>query len=75
MTRKDFIIIAEIIRDMPDHAATLRTQKESCARAFAKGLRSSNSNFKAELFYQAAMGVCPVTARTCRDYPDNVTPF
>jgi hypothetical protein len=63
MSRKDFIFIASIIRDMPTHAPSLRAQRESCARAFAEKLGATNPNFKADLFFAAATGAVALTAR------------
>lgn len=63
MTRKDFIIIAEIIRNMPTHSASLRTAQASCASAFADGLGKTNAAFNRELFIQAATGVVALNAR------------
>lgn len=63
MSRKDFIFIAQVIRDMPSHAPSLRAQRESCANAFADALGATNPQFKRELFRQAALGIVPLTAR------------
>lgn len=53
MTKKDFEFIAAVIAGMPDHAATLRAQKDSCARAFAEALAKENPKFNARLFLKA----------------------
>ncbi len=53
MTKKDFEFIARVISDMPDHAATLRAQKASCAQAFADALKRENPAFKPTLFLKA----------------------
>lgn len=53
MSRQHFQFIADIIAAMPDHAPTLRAQKESTARTFADNLRKSNSRFDREKFLEA----------------------
>ncbi len=53
MSRKDFELIASIIRSMPTHAASLRTARDSTARAFADGLRVSNPRFDSARFLRA----------------------
>ena len=69
MTRKDYIIIASIIRDMPAHTPSLRAQRESCARTLAEGLAAHHKGpyaFKRELFVLVATGQVPLTARQAR---------
>ena len=53
MTRKHFEFIASTIAAMPTHAATLRTQKRSCALAFADALASQNPRFDRGRFLKA----------------------
>lgn len=53
MTRKHFEFIAATIAAMPTHAATLRTQKRSCALAFADALAKENPRFDRERFLKA----------------------
>jgi hypothetical protein len=53
MTRSHFQFIADIIRDMPTHAPTLRAQKISVANKFAKELKRTNPNFKDGTFLEA----------------------
>lgn len=62
MTRQHFIKIAETIRYMNVDAAT----REKVAREFADALRSTNWQFKEDLFVQVATGVAPVNARVAR---------
>lgn len=63
MTRKDFIIIAGIIRNMPDQAFSDRASREHVAKCFAEGLSDTNPNFKSDLFIQAATGQVALNAR------------
>lgn len=53
MTRKDYVLIADIIADMSDHTLSLRTQKDSTARAFAGALGKTNPLFDKARFLQA----------------------
>lgn len=53
MSRQHFQFIAEIIAAMPDHAPTLRAQKDSTARTFADALEATNSRFDREKFLAA----------------------
>lgn len=53
MTRAHFEFIAATIAAMPDHAVTLRAQKESTARTFADSLAKTNPNFDREKFLTA----------------------
>lgn len=53
MTRKDYEKIAAVIKGMPDHAATLRAQKASCASSFADMLAADNPRFDRERFLKA----------------------
>ena len=55
MTRAHFEFIAATIAAMPDHAATLRAQKESAAHTFADALEATNSRFDREKFLAACM--------------------
>lgn len=56
MTKKDYIVIARIIADMPSHAPTLRAQKASTAASFADALAADNPRFDRVRFL-AACGV------------------
>ncbi len=53
MTKSHFQFIADTIAEMPDHAPTLRAQKESAARAFADKLPATNPKFDREKFLEA----------------------
>ena len=53
MTRKDYALIADIIAAIPDHAASLRTQKADIARAFAEALGKTNPLFDRFRFLKA----------------------
>lgn len=52
MSRKDFIAIADAIRQ----SITDKGQREAVARALLPALRSGNPNFKPERFITAAVG-------------------
>jgi hypothetical protein len=56
MTHQHFRFIAEVIRKMPTHAATLRTQQVSTANSFADALDATNPMFDRTRFL-AACGV------------------
>jgi hypothetical protein len=53
MTRQHFKFIADTIKAMPDHAASLRAAKRSVALAFADALRATNGGFKRDRFLDA----------------------
>ena len=53
MTKKHFQFIAATIAAMPDFSASLRTQKASCASAFAESLELCNPRFNRALFVKA----------------------
>lgn len=53
MTSKDFQLIARTIHAMPSHSPSLRTARESCARAFADALATTNPAFKRDQFLKA----------------------
>jgi len=53
MTKKDYILIASIIKGMPDFAPALRTAKVSYANAFADRLEEDNSKFNRKVFLDA----------------------
>jgi hypothetical protein len=53
MTRKDFQFIADVIKNLPGHSPILRTQKRSCALAFADALPNVNARFNRERFLAA----------------------
>ena len=55
MTHQHYREIASIIRRMPTFAPSLRTQRESCANAFADGLAGTNPNFNRERFLAACL--------------------
>lgn len=48
MSRKDFALVADIIRNLPPTAT-----REQVAERFATGLKPSNAHFNAELFTKA----------------------
>lgn len=48
MSRKDFELVADIIRDLPPTAT-----REQVAERFATGLKPHNAHFKAEPFVKA----------------------
>lgn len=60
MTKKDFQLIAQTIRDL---ALDAEWERVKIASQFANALESTNPRFKRDLFIQAATGVVPVTAR------------
>jgi hypothetical protein len=53
LQHRHFSFIAAVIRDMPDHAASLRAQKRSVANAFADACRATNGRFDRERFLSA----------------------
>ena len=53
LQHRHFAFIAAVIANMPTHAATLRTQKESTARAFAEACAKSNPRFDHARFLRA----------------------
>ena len=53
MTKKHFEFIARTIAAMPSFAPSLRTQKASCARAFADSLELCNPKFNRDRFLAA----------------------
>lgn len=61
MTRQDFILIAEIIRDRVPPGDV-----EQVAAVFAQGLGATHPRFKADLFMQVATGKLPSSARRAR---------
>ena len=57
MTRKDFIFIADVIRNMsPQH-------QKAAAYIFSNRLGETNLRFNPDLFLQVARGQLPLTAR------------
>jgi len=50
MTPRHFEFIAATIRAMPAFAESLRTQRTSCAHAFADALAKTHGNFDRERF-------------------------
>ena len=63
MTRKDFIFIAQVIRDLLLSTGMTLGQRERVAVAFADALGATNPRFNRELFRQAALGIVSLTAR------------
>lgn len=53
MTRKDYALIAAAIAGMPRHAPSLRTARESAARALACALAADNPRFDRDSFLRA----------------------
>lgn len=53
LEHRHFAFIAATIKAMPDHAATLRTQKRSVALAFATACAGTNPRFDRARFLRA----------------------
>lgn len=53
LQHRHFAFIAATIAAMPDHAATLRTQKRSCGLAFADACGRTNPKFDRARFLRA----------------------
>lgn len=53
LEHRHFAFIAATIARMPDHAASLRTQKRSCALAFAAACATTNPRFDRARFLKA----------------------
>jgi hypothetical protein len=53
MTKKHFEIVASTIAAMPSHAPMLRTQKRSCALAFADRFQAEFPRFNRDTFLKA----------------------
>jgi len=53
LEHRHFAFIAATIKAMPDHAATLRTQKRSVALAFADACAGTNPRFDRARFLRA----------------------
>lgn len=53
LQHRHFAFIAAVIEAMPDHAASLRTQKRSIALAFADACARSNPRFDRRRFMSA----------------------
>lgn len=53
LEHRHFAFIASVIEAMPDHAATLRTQKRSCALSFADACARTNPRFDRARFLRA----------------------
>lgn len=53
LQHRHFSFIAAVIAEMPDHAATLRTQKRSVALSFADACSRSNPRFDYGRFLKA----------------------
>ena len=53
MQHRHFAFIANVIANMPDHAASLRAQKRSVASSFALALENTNPNFDRARFFNA----------------------
>lgn len=52
-TKQHYEKLAGTVRSMPNHAATLRAQRESMANALADMLEKDNNRFKRDKFIQA----------------------
>jgi hypothetical protein len=50
MNKEQIVFITTVIKGMPDFAASLRTQKASCARAFMNAIAWKAENFDSEQF-------------------------
>lgn len=70
MSRAQFQMIAQTILDLPESVTPAMRHLIACR--FADDLRATNSNFKRDLFIQAATGVVPVTARKALSVPSTV---
>lgn len=73
MTRQHFQFIADVINDMPAHAATLRAQKVAVAAKFARELKRTNPAFKDGTFLEACgmtfeEGIMMCKGHTSKDY-------
>lgn len=53
LQHRHFAFIAAVIAGMPDHAASLRAQKRSCAISFAEACAGSNARFDRARFMRA----------------------
>jgi hypothetical protein len=58
MQKRHFEEIAEIINKMPAFAASLRSQKRSCANSFADAFEKKYPNFKRQVFMKACGEDC-----------------
>lgn len=56
MTRRDYEVIARVIREMPTTFPRERVAKQEYARAFADALTEGNPAFNRERFLSACMG-------------------
>lgn len=65
MSRKDFILLAGIIKDVNVicDPKDQRLQRQLIAEDFARELFATNPRFNTELFIAAATGRVPLTAR------------
>ncbi len=63
MSRKDFQLIAGILRDIQTHDDGETVNLVAVVEAFANGLACTNSQFKRQLFIDAALGKVKLTAR------------
>ena len=61
MTRKDFALIAAVIRTrrMRSDSRAVHSEMDRLAREFAIELRSTNNSFKEDKFLQACGVICP----------------
>lgn len=53
LQHRHFCFIASVLSELPDHADSLRTQKQSVINAFVAACRRSNSRFDADRFIEA----------------------
>lgn len=68
MTKKDFQLIAQTIRDLALAGPNVNAgTRQDIATQFADALASTNPLFKRDLFIQAATGVVPVNARKAKE--------
>jgi hypothetical protein len=70
MTRVHFQFIADIINEMPSHAPSLRSQKESVANKFARELKRTNPAFREGTFLEACGMEFVNGGAVCKGYAD-----
>jgi len=76
MTKKDFEMVADVIKEMPSCSPNLRAQKESVARSFAERFAQINPRFNLAIFakacglelYQGPHDAAPVIVYKASDY-------
>jgi hypothetical protein len=56
LQHRHFVFIAAVLSELPDHAESLRAQKQSVINAFVAACRRSNSRFDEGRFIAACGG-------------------